>query len=110
MPTSKSRLESELKTIKTMIKMYCNKFHKPIGDFCQECLELFEYAGERLKYCRFGENKPTCENCPVHCYKPDARENIRKVMRYAGPRMIYTHPVMGFRHLFKKLKKFENPD
>jgi hypothetical protein len=110
MPTSKSRLESEKKTIKTMIKMYCNKFHKSIGDFCQDCSELFEYARERLRYCRFGENKPTCEKCPIHCYKPESRENIRKIMRYAGPRMIYTHPIMGFRHLFKKLKKFENPN
>jgi hypothetical protein len=27
------------------------------------------------------------------------RENIRKVMRYAGPRMIYHHPIMALRHL-----------
>ncbi|TET57236.1 MAG: hypothetical protein E3J52_10720 [Promethearchaeota archaeon] len=26
----------------------------------------------------------------------------RKVMRYAGPRMIYTHPIMGFRYLLTK--------
>jgi hypothetical protein len=38
------------------------------------------------------------------------REKIRVVMRYAGPRMIYAHPIMGFRHLFKKMKKKENLD
>jgi hypothetical protein len=109
MPTSKSRLESEKKTIKTMVKMYCDKFHTPRGDFCQECVELFKYAEKRLEYCRFGENKPTCEKCPIHCYQPEMREKVRIIMRYAGPRMIYTHPIMGFRHLFKKIKKFENP-
>ena len=107
MPTSKSRLESEKKTIKTMIKMYCNKFHKPIGDFCQECVELFKYAEERLKNCQFGEDKPICEKCPIHCYKINMREEVREVMRYAGPRMIYKHPIMGFRHLFKKIKKYD---
>ena len=28
-------------------------------------------------------------------------------MRYAGPRMIYSHPIKSFRHLFKKLKKID---
>ena len=110
MTSSKTRLDKEIKTIKTMIYMYCKNIHDSKDKLCQDCSELFEYAGERLKYCSFGENKPTCEKCPIHCYKIDARENIRKVMRYSGPRMIYTHPVMGFRHLFKKFKKFENPD
>jgi hypothetical protein len=60
-----------------------------------------------LKYCQFGDKKPTCEKCPIHCYTPEMRDKIRKVMRYSGLRMIYTHPIMGFRHLFKKLKKIE---
>ena len=107
MSSSKTRLERENKTIKTMIKLHCKKFHEPKAEFCQECVELFDYAERRLKYCRFGEDKPICEKCPIHCYKSDMREKIRKIMRYSGPRMIYTHPIMGFRHLFKKLKKFE---
>jgi len=108
MSSSKSHLDREKKTIRTMIRMYCKKKHSPNAEFCQECSELFEYAEERLKYCRYGENKPTCEKCPIHCYKPDMREKARKIMRYAGPRMIYTHPIMGFRHLFNKRKKIEN--
>ncbi|MFW9969861.1 MAG: nitrous oxide-stimulated promoter family protein [Candidatus Odinarchaeota archaeon] len=108
MSSSKNRVEKEKKTIKTMIRMYCKSNHNPSEEFCDYCLDLFEYAIERLKYCKFGENKPTCEKCPIHCYKPDMREQVRKVMRYSGPRMIYTHPIMGFRHLFKKLKKFES--
>jgi hypothetical protein len=108
MSTSKNRLEQEHKTINTMIRMYCKHFHDCDDDLCQECADLFQYAEERLKGCRFGEEKPTCDTCTVHCYKPDMREKIRTVMRYAGPRMIYTHPIMGFRHIFKKMKKKEN--
>lgn len=104
----KSRLEKEHKTIKTMIQMYCNNCHNSQNEFCQDCSALFQYAEERLKNCRFGESKPTCDNCPVHCYKPDMREKVRTVMRYAGPRMIYTHPIMGIRHVINKLKKKEN--
>ncbi|NVM19040.1 MAG: nitrous oxide-stimulated promoter family protein [Candidatus Lokiarchaeota archaeon] len=108
--TSKSRLERENTTINTMIQMYCKKCHKANEILCQDCSDLFKYAEERLRNCRFGEEKPTCDACIVHCYKPDMREKIRTVMRYAGPRMIYTHPIMGFRHLLKKTKKKDNSD
>ncbi|MCA1293333.1 nitrous oxide-stimulated promoter family protein [Paenibacillus sp. alder61] len=66
---------------------------------CRECEDLLTYALKRLTYCRFGENKTTCAACPVHCYAPEPREAIRKVMRYAGPRMLWTHPVLTVRHL-----------
>ncbi|MFX1379780.1 MAG: nitrous oxide-stimulated promoter family protein [Promethearchaeota archaeon] len=108
MNSSINRLVKEKKTIKTMIQMYCKNNHDPNGEFCENCSVLYNYAITKLNYCQFGENKPTCEKCPIHCYKSDMRERIREVMRYSGPRMIYTHPIMGFRHLFKKLKKFSN--
>ena len=108
MSASKSRLEKEKKTIKTMISMYCKKNHSTNEELCEQCVELFEYAEKRLKHCRYGENKPACENCPIHCYNPDMREKVRKIMRFAGPRMIYTHPIMGFRHLFNKRRKAED--
>lgn len=101
----KSRIDLEKKTIEIMIQMYCKNFHNPENRFCLSCLDLFKYAEKRLKYCQFGENKPTCKKCPIHCYKPDMREEVRKVMRYAGPRMLYSHPIMGFRHLLNKFKK-----
>ena len=108
MKSSNTPLDKERKTIRTMIRMYCKNNHLPKNEFCEDCLQLFEYASRRLKYCQFGDKKPTCEKCPIHCYTPEMRDKIRKVMRYSGPRMIYTHPIMGFRHLFKKLKKIEN--
>ena len=105
MKPSKTHLEQEYKTIKTMIQMYCKIFHDCDDGVCHECTDLFKYAEERLNNCKFGEDKPTCDTCPIHCYKPEMREKIREVMRFAGPRMIYSHPIMGFKHLFKKMKK-----
>ena len=110
MTPSKNRLEQEYETIKTMIRMYCKKIHDCEEGLCQECSDLLKYAEERLNNCKFGEDKPPCDACPIHCYKPGMREKVREAMRYAGPRMIYTHPIMGFRHLFKKMKKKENLD
>ena len=65
-----------------------------------EYKELEVYAYKRLDMCRFGNNKPNCKRCPIHCYKPEMREKIRQVMRYSGPRMIFHHPIAALRHLY----------
>jgi hypothetical protein len=53
----------------------------------------------RLNRCPFGQDKPTCATCPIHCYKPKLRERIREVMRFAGPRMLWRHPILAIRHV-----------
>ena len=68
-------------------------------DLCPECAELEAYAHARSERCPFMEEKTCCSNCTVHCYRPEMRERIRTVMRYAGPRMLYHHPVMAIRHM-----------
>ena len=40
----------------------------------------------------------------VHCYKPAMREQIRAVMRWAGPRMLPVHPVLSVKHVAVTLK------
>ncbi|MDD6471920.1 MAG: nitrous oxide-stimulated promoter family protein [Bacteroidales bacterium] len=44
-----------------------------------------EYVFSCLDRCRFGVNKPTCKQCPTHCYRPKMRERIRTLMRWSGP-------------------------
>ena len=88
----------ELKTIELMIGMYC-AHHHGAASLCAECTELFDYAKRRLERCVFGDAKPNCAKCVVHCYNKDLRERIRVVMRWAGPRMLLRHPVLGVRHL-----------
>lgn len=89
-----------LETMETMVRMYCRAHHHPDGEpLCAECAALFEYARRRLERCVFGDAKPTCARCVVHCYKADMRERMRVVMRWSGPRMLLRHPVMGIVHL-----------
>ena len=57
----------------------------------------------------YGEGKPTCAKCPIHCYKRVQREQAREIMRYAGPRMTYRHPWLALTHLLDKLRKVEHP-
>ena len=66
---------------------------------CGECRELEQYAMKRLDCCPYGEEKPTCAKCPIHCYRPEMRQRVREVMRWAGPRMMWRHPVLAVRHL-----------
>ena len=87
--------EKEKKLIPVMIKKYCHGKHGTKGEnICEECKALTEYALFR-------------------CYKPDMREKIKDVMKWSGPRMIFTHPVFAMGHVFqmikykKKLKKEE---
>lgn len=71
---------------------------------CPSCLSLADYVDERLDRCPFGEEKPTCKNCTLHCYRSEEREAIKKVMRFAGPRMFFTHPLLALKHLAKGFK------
>lgn len=91
----------EFKTIQAMVKLYCKDFHqKKKNDIvCEECLEFIRYANEKLDRCPYGQNKPTCNKCPIHCYKIDQRQQARKIMRYAGPRMLLKHPILAVKHL-----------
>ena len=93
------RIEREQRTVSLMIGLYCRKHHgSRKGELCAECATLREYAAERLRRCPHGEKK-----CPIHCYRPDMKERIRKVMRYSGPRMILHYPVAALRHLFSEI-------
>ena len=91
----------ETQTVGAMIGIYCRARHGSAGELCADCAELLAYAGERIAKCPFGIDKPVCNHCTVHCYKPAMREEIQRVMRYAGPRMMRRHPLLAIRHLIR---------
>jgi len=91
------RLAREWKTVSAMLHIYCRDKHA--GNLCRDCQELMSYVNIRLDRCHFGEEKPTCAKCPVHCYQRDRREQIRVVMRYSGPKMLWKHPILSLWHL-----------
>jgi predicted amidophosphoribosyltransferase len=102
------RLRREQHTVEVMIRLYCRRKHSGITaspasrGLCPDCSALLEYSYCRIEQCRFGTEKPTCARCTVHCFRPERREQIRAVMRYAGPRMTVRHPYLALRHLLDR--------
>lgn len=88
----------EFNTINAMVNLYCNALHKTKGQ-CEPCATFLIYANEKLDRCPYGQAKPTCNRCPIHCYKPKQRALAKKIMRYAGPRMLIYHPILAIQHL-----------
>mgnify|MGYP001829024406 CR=1 FL=1 len=93
------RMDRERRTIDAMVHIYCRDHHGTRGEVCSDCEDLRAYAFARLEKCRYQDDKPTCANCPIHCYRPEMREKVRSVMRYAGPRMMLRHPVLAIAHV-----------
>ena len=105
MALAHTRLRRERETIKAMIVCFCQGNHRVQQGLCAECLELLDYASLRHDRCPFQEQKPTCAKCPIHCYQPQRREQIKTVMRYAGPRLIWRHPLLSIRHMLDAYRK-----
>ncbi|WP_312413457.1 nitrous oxide-stimulated promoter family protein [Pseudescherichia sp.] len=92
------RIAREKLTIRRMIALYqrgAPKASTEEGHY----EALFVYAEKRLDKCVFGEEKPACKQCPVHCYQPAKREEMKQIMRWAGSRMLWHHPILTVRHL-----------
>ncbi|WP_304286370.1 nitrous oxide-stimulated promoter family protein [Porphyromonas uenonis] len=96
------RIAEEQQVIRQMIQLYCRK-KEGNETLCDSCRELLEYATRRLDRCRYGAAKPTCRKCPIHCYRPDMKARIQAVMRWAGPRMLFHHPLAAVKHLLREL-------
>lgn len=100
MDAAPGRRETEKTVFREMTLLYCRAHHRH-GTLCAECDELVRYAGQRVEACRFGDAKAFCSACTVHCFKPERRAQARTVMRYAGPRMLFHHPIMAIRHMLQ---------
>lgn len=100
--------EGEKKVVSKMIAIYCHALHHPGEGLCDACTALRDYALQRLERCPFGDDKPTCGNCPIHCYRSDMRLKIKAVMRYAGPRMMFRHPLDTLRHFYRERRRDRN--
>lgn len=96
-------IQSEQETIRAMIALYCRKRHAR-ESLCDACAELLQYSMQRLAKCCFGDGKPQCRYCPVHCYSPEMRKRISEVMRFSGPRLILHHPALAIRHMLNRRK------
>lgn len=98
----RSRISWEKQTVQQLIGISCRGHRHPRngrGELCPACADLLKYAEARLERCPFGEQKTFCGSCRIHCYEPKRREEIRQVMRYAGPRLLLVDPFAAVRHL-----------
>jgi hypothetical protein len=95
------RIARERKTLAAMVAVFCRGRHGTgrRHGLCGECRDLLAYATCRLERCPFGAAKSPCVDCAIHCYRADRRDQVRAVMRYAGPRMIWRHPILAALHL-----------
>jgi hypothetical protein len=100
-------LATELKTITIMVTLYCRAHHAKA--LCNDCQALIDHAQQKLDRCVFGQQKPACKKCTVHCYKPNFKQQAKVVMKETGMKMLYLHPVLALKHLLKGLKKFPTP-
>jgi len=110
MRAKQKHLLRERRTIEKMVEIYCHDHHKPEGEqLCGDCRVFMDYAEVRLDKCPYGDDKPTCANCPIHCYKPARREQVKEIMRYAGPRMLLRHPLLAIQHKIDGLRMARHP-
>lgn len=96
--------EDQKASLEVMVKLYCKKNHNSKGQLCEECEEILNYALNRLRNCRYGENKPNCGDCKTCCYKKDMKEKVVNIMRYSGPRLLLHNPRIVFSHFINKFK------
>jgi hypothetical protein len=99
------RIKREKQTISAMMAIYCRDHHHTDESLCESCAQLLDYAQRRLDSCPFQEKKPACNHCIVHCYSNDMRIKVQDVMRYAGPRMVFRHPLLSLYHLLDKMRE-----
>lgn len=99
----KQGIEYEKEVIRVMVEGYCKAHHQANGAVCDACAALIDYTHRRLDKCPFGDKKSSCRKCPIHCYALLQREQARQVMRFSGPRMMLSHPIMALRHLLKEI-------
>lgn len=97
--TAERKRQEELEMIRLMVGLYCRGNHGKQSGLCPACAALYGYAAGRIARCPHMETKTFCSACKTHCYRPEMREQIRAVMRYAGPRMLFHHPVAAVKHL-----------
>lgn len=104
MKMTTARIQRERSTIEAMVKIFCaGHNHSKIqctSDLCNECSSILGYALQRIDFCPHKTEKPSCANCTVHCYRGEWADKIKQLMRYAGPKMIFKHPILAFFHIW----------
>lgn len=92
-------IADEVRTIRLMTEIYCHAHHGTDSELCEECQAFFEYARKRLACCPYGDKKPVCKKCRIHCFGKDFKTKAKEIMAYSGPRLMLRHPILSLRHI-----------
>ena len=95
----KLTVEDEVHLVDSMIDLYAaaHRFNSSQSDAensnpaVPDTEMLKAYTHKRLEQCRYRD-------------KPEMRRQIRMVMRYSGPRMLFRHPVLSLQHLIGTIR------
>jgi hypothetical protein len=98
-----NNIDTEISTLKIMLKIYCKGNNHSKDGICDNCKNILEYSINKTLKCVYKENKPICNKCRVHCYNNIERENIINIMRYSGPKMLFRHPYLAMKHMFREI-------
>ena len=101
----KGALKREAVLLEAMVRDFCKRHHNDPKGLCDDCRAFLVYALTRLACCPYGEKKPTCAKCKIHCYRAQEKDSVRAIMRYSGPKMMLPHPLLTLEHLIKNLKE-----
>ena len=99
------RITRETESLLKMVEIFCNGHHGFDGELCDDCRDLSENAMACVSLCPYGAGKPVCGRCPTNCFPDGNYARIKTVMRYAGPKMLYKHPLLTAIHLFDAMRK-----
>lgn len=104
----RGELATEFATLTAMAQLYCQRHHHSRNEtgLCDDCHALLSYAETRLDRCPYGQHKPACRHCPIHCYKAEPKAAVQHMMRFSGPRMLLRHPLLALRHLLRERRAF----
>ena len=99
MKTAKKQMVAEI------VALYCRKKHgAKRGTLCPDCAALLAFARERAERCPHKETRRFCSNCPTPCYG-SRREDMRRIMRYAATRLVFSRPGMVLSHAVQTIKQ-----
>ena len=73
-------IAKDVETIRIMTEIYCHAHHNTKEGLCPECEEFYLYSVKRLACCPFGEKKPVCAKCNIHCYGKGYKERAKEIM------------------------------
>lgn len=104
--TDDKKLLADLRTLARFVEVFCDGNHpadvrRPVRmrthdvagiaghpvELCPECTRLLMHAFVKRSRCPMNP-KPACKHCPNHCYAPEYRQRIRKVMAYSGRKLV----------------------